>query len=303
MPAREKRWCHCGIALLAAIATVALTSAPASAHDEGRAPVGANDWSCTPTAAHPEPVLLVHGTWGNQNSWDTLAPELKTHGVCVFTLNYGHATASLRGAAPGVFGTADMRTSAKELAAFVDRVRTATGAAKVDVVAHSQGGPLVRQYLRFEGGAHREDPSRTSIRRLISIAATHHGTTAEGLRYLLPSGSAGAVADSLIARVLGTAAAQQLIDSEFLATLNAAGDTEPGVAYTAIASRVDRVVTPPEATFLRAGPRAIVTNVWVQDVCPTDTHHHGILPESPAVSYLVHRALDLPYRGTPCPGG
>ncbi|MCP9623518.1 alpha/beta fold hydrolase [Nocardia otitidiscaviarum] len=301
MPAREKRWCHCGITLLAAIATAALTSAPASAHDEGRAPVGANDWSCTPTAAHPEPVLLVHGTWGNQNSWDTLAPELKAHEVCVFTLNYGHATASLRGAAPGVFGTADMRTSAKELAAFVDRVRTATGAAKVDVVAHSQGGPLVRQYLRFEGGAHREDPSRTSIRRLISIAATHHGTTAEGLRYLLPSGSAGAVADSLIARVLGTAAAQQLIDSEFLATLNAAGDTEPGVAYTAIASRVDRVVTPPEATFLRAGPRATVTNVWVQDVCPTDTHHHGILPDSPAVSYLVHRALGLPYRGTPCP--
>ncbi|WP_306359847.1 hypothetical protein [Nocardia sp. CC227C] len=61
------------------------------------------------------------------------------------------------------------------------------------------------------------------------------------------------------------------------------------------------MVTPPEATFLRAGPRATVTNAWVQDVCPTDTHHHGVLPESPAVSYLVHRALGLPYLGTPCP--
>lgn len=295
-----RRWGP-GVGRVAGILALAgvLAAGPAAA-DGSSAPEGANEWGCRPAPGRA-PVLLVHGTWGNQSSWDTLAPQLKAGGVCVFSLNYGQATASMRGAAPGVYGTADIGSSAKELAAFIDRVRTATGAAKVDIVAHSQGGLLARQYLRFEGGAHRGDAGRNKVGRLVSIAATHHGTTADGLGSLIPTGSA-AIADGLIARVLGTAAAQQLSGSEFLRTLDAAGDTEPGIRYTVIASRTDRVVTPPEATFLRAGRDATVDNVWVQDLCPTDDFHHGILPDSPTVSYLVHRALGLPCPETPCPG-
>lgn len=301
MAARRCRW---GVVALAVAVAVLLAAAPAAAETGANwttPPTGANDWTCVPAAAYPQPVLLVHGTWDNQSAWDTLAPQLKAHGVCVFSLNYGHAPTSMRGAVPGVFGTADIRTSAKEFAAFVARVRAATGAARVDIVAHSQGGPLARQYLRFEGGADRAAPARNKVDHLVTIAATHHGTTADGLGYLLPTGSASALSDGMIARVLGTAAAQQLASSEFLRTLNAAGDTEPGIHYTAIATRVDHVVTPPEATFLRAGVGATVDNVWVQDVCPTDTYHHGILPNSPAVAYLVHKALGLPYSDDPCP--
>ncbi|NNH73086.1 alpha/beta fold hydrolase [Nocardia uniformis] len=306
MSVRDSRRCRWGIGSPLVALAVAGICAAAAAHANGFAdgsvaPQGANDWACRPTAARPEPVLLIHGTWGNQNSWDTLAPQLKAHGLCVFSLNYGRAVFSVRGSDPGVYGTADIRSSAREIAGFIDRVRTATGAAKVDIVAHSQGGPLARQYLRFEGGAHRNDPGRNTVRRLVTIAATNHGTNAEGLDSLLPSGSAAATVDDMIGRALGTAAAQQLPDSEFLRTLNAAGDTEPGIDYTAIASRVDRVVTPPEATFLRAGRGATVDNVWVQDLCPTDTFHHGTLPDSPAVAYLVHRGLDLTYPGSPCP--
>ncbi|PXX68539.1 lipase (class 2) [Nocardia tenerifensis] len=296
------RWGMGFTAALAVTGMVAAVPAVAGVVEDGSvAPAGANDWTCVPNANRPEPVVLVHGTWGNQNSWDTLAPQLKSLGVCVFSLNYGHAPFSVRGSAPGVFGTADIRASAKELAAFIDRVRGVTGAAKVDIVAHSQGGPLTRQYLRFEGGADRGDPGRNKVDHLVGIAATNHGTTADGLGYFLPSGSASMVSDGVIARVLGTAAAQQLSGSEFIRTLNAGGDTEPGVRYTAIATRVDHVVTPPEATFLRAGRGATVENLWVQDVCPTDTFHHGILPESPAVAFLVHRALGLPFTGDPCP--
>ncbi|WP_228003115.1 esterase/lipase family protein [Nocardia australiensis] len=305
MPALGSRWCRFAIDSLAvALALAGMVATPPAAadvsEDGSSPPAGANDWDCAPSATQPEPVLLVHGTWGNQNTWDTLAPELKARGMCLFSFNYGRAPFSIRGSAPGVYGTADIRSSAKELAAFVDQVRSATGAAKVNIVAHSQGGPLTRQYLRFGGGIYPGDPERNKVDRLVTIAATNHGTSAEGLGNLLPTGSASAPADAVIARVLGIAAVQQLIGNEFIHTLNAAGDTEPGIRYTVIASRVDRVVTPPEATFLHAGPGATVDNLWVQDLCPTDSFDHGTLPDSPAVSYLVHQALGLTRTGPAC---
>ncbi|WP_433731673.1 esterase/lipase family protein [Nocardia sp. CA-129566] len=273
-----------------------------SSPDGSTPPAGANDWDCRPSAAHPEPVVLVHGTWGNQNSWDVLAPQLKAQGYCVFSLSYGRAASSIRGAEPGVYGTEDIRSSAREVGGFVDLVRAATGVPKVDIVAHSQGGPLVRQFLRFEGGANYRDPTQNKVDQLITIAATNHGTTAEGLGYLLPTGSAQAPVLDLVTQYLGTAALQQLIDSEFLHSLNAGGDTEPGIRYTVIASHLDRVVTPPEATFLTAGLGATVDNIWVQDLCPDDDFNHGALPESPTVGFVVQKALDPSYTGLPCPG-
>ncbi len=270
--------------------------------DGSSSPSGANDWQCTPTTAHPAPVVLVHGTWGNQNSWDVLAPKLSAAGYCVFTLNYGRDTSSAYGAQPGIYGTADIRDSAAELARFVDRVRSSTGAAHVDIVAHSQGGLVARQYMRFGGGVNRADPQRNSVDQLITVGATNHGTTASNLGYLLPSGSASDPGKEIVAAVLGRAAAQQVVGSEFLRALNADGDTEPGVRYTVVASRFDEMSTPPEATFLTAGPGAFVENVWVQSVCAGDTFDHGRLLRSPAVIQIVQQALDPSFTGSRCGG-
>src|SRR5687767_5094518 len=51
---------------------------------------GTNDWTCKPTAEHPRPVVLVHGTFGNQSTnWQTYGPLLKNNGYCVFAPTYG----------------------------------------------------------------------------------------------------------------------------------------------------------------------------------------------------------------------
>ncbi|WP_067896280.1 esterase/lipase family protein [Nocardia vaccinii] len=263
-------------------------------------PPGANDWRCKPPAAHPDPVVLVHGTWGNQDAWNKLAPALKAQGYCVYALNYGRDTTSLLGRMPGIYGTGDIGKSAVELANFVGKVRAATSSAHVDLVAHSQGGVVARQYLRFAGGADPADPRRNVVRRLVTMGATNHGSDSVLLGYPLDTASAAGPVAGGVTNVLGISAVQQITGSKFLAHLNAGGDTEPGVDYTVIATRMDDTTTPPESTFLRAGPRAVVDNVWVQAVCAGAAVTHVGFPRSPIAIRLVLRALDPSYSGQVC---
>src|SRR3954466_13939258 len=63
-------------------------------------PPGSNDPGCKPTAAHPSPVVLVHGTFLNQTSWLTLSPQIKAAGYCVFSLDYGNNATGEIGSPP-----------------------------------------------------------------------------------------------------------------------------------------------------------------------------------------------------------
>ena len=94
-----------------------ITGALGSVLNPMRNPDGANNYSCKPSAAHPNPVILVHGTLGNAyDSFSGMAPALKSFGYCVFAVNYGASSGKL------FKGTGDIPTSAAEIGRFVDGV-------------------------------------------------------------------------------------------------------------------------------------------------------------------------------------
>ena len=200
-------------------------------------PPGANDWTCKPSAAHPRPVVLVHGTFADMsNSWQAISPLLKNNGYCVFALNYGAYNGS---GAIGVYGVDDIPTSAGELNAFVDKVLAATGAAEVDLVGHSQGGMMPRYYLKYLGGA-------AKVHTLVGLSPSNHGTTLDGL-FVLSNFFPGA---NQFTGALCPACEQQRAGSTFITDLNSGGETVAGVDYTVIQTRYDQVVTPYTSAFL-----------------------------------------------------
>jgi triacylglycerol esterase/lipase EstA (alpha/beta hydrolase family) len=246
----------------------------AAVADPAGSPPGSNDFGCRPTAAHPRPVVLVHGTFENRrNNWNALSPLLANQGYCVFALNYGQRP-------PGnpVGATAHVAASAQELSAFVDRVLAATGTSQVDIVGHSQGGMLPRYSMRFLGGAGK-------VHALVGLVPSNHGTTAGGLATL-----AGAIPGGTAALEAGCpACTDQFVGSPFMQQLNAGGDTEPGVQYTVITTRNDEVVTPYTSAFLSG---ANVTNIVVQRQCALDQVEHVAIPYDHIALRDVLNALD-----------
>lgn len=243
----------------------------------GVAPPGANDFSCRPSAAHPYPVVLVHGTFENMHdNWQAAAPLLANHGYCVFTFNYG-------GAAPGdpVQGTGEIAASAHQLAAFVSQVLAATGAAKADLVGHSQGGMMPRWYINFLGGSKVVD-------KLIGLAPSNYGTSASGL-FTLTQTLSTLVPVNVLLDPGCRACVEQQTGSPFLTQLNAQ-PTVPGVQYTVIEAKGDEVVTPYTNAFLPPGSN--VTNITVNQQCAQDHTDHLEISYDPVALADVLNALD-----------
>lgn len=259
------------------------------------APPGANDFTCKPEKGR-NPVVLVHGTWENAyNNWAAFAPALKRAGYCVFTPNYGRTDVLDLGGVgtvlPAANGVASVSKSAAQFDGYVDRVLEATGAEQVDVIGHSQGGTMVRQWMKFNGGADWKNPEKNKIGKLITYGSTHHGTTLLGIGWLgRQINNAGLDVLGLAELPVGSAGIDQIVGSPFLTKLNRTKKVFPGVDYTIVGSRYDEVTTPYDSTFLPAEKN--VRNITLQNGCEQDVSDHLSMSYSPRAISIALRALD-----------
>ncbi|WP_051022701.1 esterase/lipase family protein [Nocardia pneumoniae] len=237
-------------------------------------PMGTNDFGCVPSAAHPRPIVLAHGTDSTAYSdWSAIAPRLAGAGFCVFALNYGGS--------PGAesYGTEDLVLSAYQVGAFVDQVLAATGANKVDLVGFSQGANVTRYYVNKLGGA-------PKVGQWVGLASPTYGGVMYGL---VPIAQSIPGALDAFARVTSLAAVQQAEGSPIMLDLNAGGDTVPGVRYVTVGSRVDEMIQPFDNIALR-GPGA--RNIALQDLCPSDLTGHFHMVYDPFVQELLLTVLE-----------
>lgn len=207
------------------------------------------------------PVLLVHGYGGDPDSMRVLEDVLERRGRQVIAVPLPAR------------GTADIRASARTVAAAVD----VTGAAKIDFVGYSIGGIVVRSYLRDEGGLERG-------RRIILLGAPNHGA------------QVAAVATAADPSSCTAACAQLTPGSSFIAALNAGDETPPGPQFVSIWTEDDRVVTPPDSAVLDGA-----INVRLQDVCADAFVEHGDLVRYPLPVALVLRSLGEGLEAPPDP--
>ncbi len=270
-------------------------------------PPGSNDWSCVPSAAHPRPVILVHGLLANQTDdfW-AFSPVLANHGYCVFSLTYGtRPNVSFPSYQPG--GLTTMEESAAQLSAFVDHVRVATGVAHVDIVGHSEGSLMPDYYVKFLGGDR-------VVSNYIGITTLWHGTNLAGLATIDQLGRVFGLSGAAEQAVASFCAScpEFLAGSAFMDRLRDGGVTVPGVSYTSIVTRNDELVAP-YTSGIEQAPN--MTNLIVQKQCPLDQAEHVSMAADPVVAQDVLNSLDpqhpaavpctvvLPLVGAPLYGG
>lgn len=275
-----------GVALTTAVITTA-AAAPVRAAEGG-----VNDPDCQPSAAHPNPVVFLHGLGANKNAdTNVMQDEIASQGYCTYSLTYGaHEEFPFAG------GLRPIADSAQEIRAFILDVLATTGASTVDIVGHSEGGFQSLYVTKTQGIADKID-------KVIAIAPPTHGTTFGGLyalAYVYGDTSRDLVDEAL--KTVGCAACTDLgPDGDAVEVLTDGPIAQHGVTYTIITSTNDQMVTPTETSFV---PEPGVDNKYVQETCPHDPVGHIGEAYDTNVWNMVTNALDpanaMPF---PCSAG
>lgn len=242
---------------VAVVVPVMLASPASAAKPAGYAPLDApgpplsvpdselrSSLSCTENldSAERDPILFVPGT--------TFTPE-EQYGWSYMRAfrSFGWPFCAVTTPAQA---TGDMQI-AGEYVVYALRTMFARTRRRVVILGGSQGGTLPRWALRFW------PDTRRMVADQIGLGPPNHGS--EAVRsYCTPS--------------CVPALWQQLPEARFIDALNSGLETFAGISYTAIYTRDDAVVTPPEEASSLRGGNGSVANVALQDVCPGHRSDH-----------------------------
>ncbi|MFT3898882.1 MAG: alpha/beta fold hydrolase [Gordonia sp. (in: high G+C Gram-positive bacteria)] len=245
---------------------------------------GTNKKHCTPSAAHPRPVVLVHGTGGGQQTnWGAYGAMLANRGYCVYALTYGALPLPWPFTAVG--GMLPIEDSARQLKVFINGVLRRTGAETVDLIGHSQGTFMPTYYLKYLGGAGK-------VTNYVSLAPLWHGTAGD---LMVPvSKFLGGLGAGDRWMPIGQALSQMLPGSAMVDKIWRGGSPYvKGITYTNITTRYDELVLPYTSGIQPAGRSgAKVRNIVVQDSCPTDYSDHMAIAGSKRAAFMALNALD-----------
>jgi hypothetical protein len=183
----------------------------------------------------------------------------------------------------------DLVASAQRFRDLLIQVRLAHPGVPVDVIAHSQGGLVVREALGAPGDA--GDPRLPPIAHVVTLASPHHGAdlaTANQALGLTTAGNVGQMVLDGAVPATSKAVAQLSERSDFIAEVNRR-PLPAGARFTSISGSAD-VVVPALQTALDGA-----TNVVVPLVAGDA---HTALPGSAAAQREI--ALALGDRGPTC---
>ncbi|HEX5983573.1 MAG TPA: alpha/beta fold hydrolase [Solirubrobacterales bacterium] len=185
-----------------------------------------------------DPILFVHGWSGSASNWNTMIAEFEADGYPSSHLSaYSYNTSQSN------------KTSAEtEVKPRVESLLEATGAEKVDIVAHSMGSLNSRWYVKFLGGEAKVD-------EWVSLGGPNHGT-------------------STAYWCFSTACSEMRPGSKFLAELNSGDETPGAVGYGTWWSPCDEIINPDSSVLLSGatnnetaciGHLALLSNATVQE--------------------------------------
>lgn len=193
-------------------------------------------------AADRNPVIFVHGYNADPGVWGSLREDFKASGYADAELfSWGYDTSQ-----------SVNETLSGRFAAYVEQVRTQTGAERVDIVAHSFGSLVTRWYIKHGGGTGAVDD-------WVSLAGPNHGTS------------------TAWACALWSQACRDMTPGSYVQDGLAEGDETPGVvSYATFWSNCDEVINPDSSVPLSGATNVAAGCIKHNDFLGDDAVSQGV---------------------------
>jgi triacylglycerol lipase len=167
-----------------------------------------------PAAMAQDPILFVHGWSSTESVWNTMKANFEKDGYSKsFLSSYTYNTSQ-----------SNKVDAEKEVKPRVEALLKATGATKVDIIAHSMGSLNSRWYIKFLGG-------EATVDDWVSLGGPNHGTETANFCF-------------------STACTEMRVGSKFLSELNAGDETPGAVNYGTWWSPCDEIINPDSSVAL-----------------------------------------------------